>query len=223
MKKIILFLAFASAIFSPLSAADFFSTEPAKSTLAFSARLGVNTSNSTIHRPDIIDDMESWGAGFTGGMAVDIMFRDWFAIQPAIFYESRSHRYTYILHQNINSTDGIAIGHTLDYTFNIPVLFSARFNISHNLRWSLDFGPYFTFGIGKHDKGEFMQGETFYRYNDGYYKSRRRTTAGLKMGTGIQFNSHYYFGVHYLAGTTNVYKDYGGRAKAWTFTLGYDF
>lgn len=223
MKKLILPLVAAAFMSSTISAADFISTQPVSSPLSFGARLGVNTSNATIDHRYVDEDMESWGTGFTAGFTVDIRFREWFAIQPGFFYESRSNKYTYIWKYDINNPPAVAVGHALNYNFNIPVLFSARFNLSNQLRWSVDFGPYFAFGIGKHDKIEYQVGDAYYKYNDGYYKNRKRFSSGIKFGTGLQFREHYYFGVHYLAGMTDVYKDYGGLAKAWSFTLGYDF
>ena len=205
------------------SAADFLPTEPAEKTLGIGVRAGFNTANSTIGSKYTAEKIEGWGTGFDAGIVVDIQFREWFAIQPGIFYESRSNKYTYIWHNGIAQASGLAIGHSLDYSINIPVLFSARFNITDNLQWSVDIGPYFSFGIGKHDKGEYAEGTVSYNYDNGYYKHRNRFQSGLKFGTGLEFMKHYYIGVHYMAGMRDVYKDYGGRNKAWSFMLGYNF
>jgi len=165
----------------------------------------------------------SWGTGFDAGVVADIAFRDFIAIQPGIFYESRSSSYTYIW-SHADAVRDVVVGHTLNYAFQIPVLASVRFNLSDNVRWSVDFGPTFSFGIGKHDEGRYFLPQE-YNFSEGYYKNRNRFEVGLKIGTGLNVRDHYYVGIHYIAGLRDVFKadGLGGRNKAWTFTLGYDF
>lgn len=97
-------------------------------------------------------------------------------------------------------------------------------NPAEGLRWSFDFGPCFTFGLGGSDKGTYEIGGESRHYSDGYFDNRHKFDFSLKMGTGIQVLDHYYLGVHYEAGCTKVWKhSLAGRNKAWTFTIGYDF
>ena len=56
---------------------------------------------------------------------------------------------------------------------------------------------------------------------------------GLKIGTAVDISRHLYFGIHYEAGMVSAYRneslgngllqEYGGRTKAWNFTLGWNF
>lgn len=217
--KSLIILAAATVSAFPLTAADFLSTDKPDNTFVPGVRIGINTANATIDPDYFSNSLSAWGTGFDLGVVMDIYFRDWISVQPGIFYESRSNKYVYEqLNQDI---DYLYNGHTLDYSIKVPIVASAHFNITDRLRWNVDFGPYVSVGIGKHDEGTLRSGDIILPYSNGFYKNRNRWTVGMKMGTGITFMNHYYFGVHYLAGISDVYKDYGGRSKAWTFTIGY--
>ena len=66
-------------------------------------------------------------------------------------------------------------------------------------------------------------GDQEVKYHDGYFDNRKKNVWGLKFGTGIEYDNHYYLGIHYMAGFGDPWKyaDVSGRNKAWTFTLGY--
>lgn len=233
MKKGIIALTMLALATQGAAAADFFSTDQPDEILTFGMRVGVNTANATLGKTDkqLQWNHNGWGAGFTGGIVANINFRDWITIQPGFFYDTRSNNYAYVWDNLIETAQGpatakyTAVGHTLNYNFTIPVMVCANFNVTNDLKWSLEFGPYLQFGIGKHDEGEVIKGNLAFSYSDGYYKERHRTQFGMKMGTGLLINNHYYAGIHYLAGCTSVYKTSGlsGRTKEWTFTVGYNF
>lgn len=187
------------------------------------ARLGMNMSNVSASGTQFDINHDSWGSGFEAGLVADIAFRDWFAIQPGLFYQSRSNSYTHVL--GAGAAQNINIGHTLYYSFNIPVMFSARFNVTDRIRWNVEAGPYLSLGLGHNDTGITVTHLAEERYDNGYFDHHRRNQWGLKAGTGIEFNGHYLIGVHYMAGFGNAWDldGYNGHNKAWTFTLGYNF
>ena len=222
MKKLFLAIACLVAAAS-LQAADFFSTAAPSKYFGVGVRIGFNTSNSTMGKGPDLWNHSSWGTGFNAGVVADICIRDFIAIQPGFFYQSRSNSYTYIWSHSA-MPDEVVVGHTLNYTFQVPVVASVRFNVTDNVRWRVDFGPTFSFGLGKSDKGKsFLPAES--NFDDGYYDNRHKFEVGLKMGTGLNIFKHYYVGVHYVAGLRDVYKvkGFGGRNKTWSFVLGYDF
>ena len=108
-------------------------------------------------------------------------------------------------------------GHTLSRSFQVPVMGIFKINPMENLVWSIEFGPYFNFGLSGSDKGTQEIGTALREYSDGYFDT------GFKMGTGLQVFDHYYLGIHYEAGACKVWKHYNGHNKAWSFTLGYNF
>lgn len=202
---------------------DFIDTSMPDKLITYGVRVGLNTSNQT--SPSKSVNLDSWGTGFDAGVVVDLNFRDFFAIQPGFFFESRSHNYSYVDNAD-RLLDVSEYGHTRSYWFNIPLLASFRINPANSLKVSIDAGPQFGFGIGGSDKGTF-ENETGLTipYDDGYFDIRKKFVLSFKMGAGIRYADHYYFGIHYQAGTGDVYKNgiEGGNHKAWTFTLGYDF
>lgn len=205
------------------NAAEFFDTSAPDRTFALGARIGMNMANNSIGGNNFIWNHDSWGTGFDMGVVADINIRDFLTIQPGFFYQSRSNSYTYI--RGFSTQQEVNVGHTLNYAFNIPILVSVRFNVTDNVRWSLDLGPYFTLGLGKSDNGIHVIPEPSTKFSDGYYSIRHRGQWGFKMGTGLNIRDHYYVGIHYMAGVSNIYKseNMSGHAKAWMFTLGYDF
>ena len=232
MKKLIIASILALSGIASSQAADFFDTSRPDNLFNLGVRVGMNTATRNI-KNDVFDvwNSNTWGTGFDAGIVADINFRDYISIQPGIFYESRSNKYTYI-YTNAVSQDGPTyvsqFGKDRSYTLQIPILCSIHFNLCDNIRWNVEAGPYFHIFLKNKVEGDLVYP---------VYKAQNATPTGLsavkpssfdfgiKLGTSIKFLDHYLVGVHYLAGCLHPWKDgaIGGRNKAWTFTLGYDF
>lgn len=225
MKRVFTFIILSIACLAASNTvkAQFLDTSKPDDFFRLGLRAGMNMSNVSAGGTQFDINHDSWGSGFEGGIVADIAFRDWFAIQPGFFYQSRSNSYTHVL--GLGASQEINIGHTLYYTFYIPVMFSARFNVTDRIRWSVEAGPYLSLGLGHNDTGITVTPLTEERYDHGYFDNHKRNQWGLKTGTGIEFNDHYYIGLHYMAGFGNAWKldGFNGHNKAWTFTLGYNF
>ncbi|MBD5358792.1 MAG: PorT family protein [Bacteroides sp.] len=212
-------------------AVEFLSTEPADNLFNLGVRIGVNASNKTFPSEKFTAwNVNSWGSGFEAGVVADINIRQYLSIQPGIFFESRSGNYSYS--ENYINKDNEAdyftqLGHLRTYNFTIPVLASIKLNIANNLQWLLEAGPYLQFKLHASDsnKIQVIDQPTPTSPLKVEYAKNRFADWGLKIGTGIRFDTHYSFAIHYLAGANNVWKSpvEGGKNKAWTFTLGYDF
>ncbi|MDE7115827.1 MAG: PorT family protein, partial [Muribaculaceae bacterium] len=185
--------------------------------------------------------VQGWGTGFDLGVVADINIRDYLSIQPGAFFESRSNTYTFInTVPAAGSADNVYLmtqaGTFNSYALTIPIVGSMRFNITDDIRWSVDFGPYVSFMFGSKLKDKVNHNSID---NNGIPTSGVRFSQkvapvdfGFKLGTGLQVLDHYYIGAHYMAGATGAWKDikadgikysFGGRTKAWVFTLGYNF
>lgn len=213
---------------SSAGAQNFFDTSAPDKFINFGVRLGINTSNQTSPSYGKISNLDSWGTGFDAGAVVDINFRDFLSVQPGFFFESRSHNYSYISEALTGGSipDVANYGHTRSTWFKIPLLASVKFNPASNLRWALEAGPVFGFGLGGSDKSHFFSPDYGWtRFKTGYFDNRKKWSFGWKLGTTLRYAGHYLLGIHYEAGTSDVYKSdiVGGRHKAWVFTLGYDF
>lgn len=240
-KTIILATCALAAIAQNAEAQKFFDTGAPEKLVAFGARIGVNSSNATVN-DDVFNlwNKNSWGTGFDLGVVADINIRNYIAIQPGIFFQSRSGDYTYVSRYWVpvadengvlsnQAEDVFQYGHSRNYNIYIPIMASVRFNIGSKVRWEVDLGPYFNFKL--HSTG---QGATYYLKYEGIDEvatlhevpiERKNFDFGFKIGTGFTFFRHYYLGVHYLAGGLDVWKNQGlgGRNKAWSFTAGYNF
>lgn len=229
MKRLILgvlglYLAFAA------SAADFFSDEPSPKFFTFGARIGLNTSNRTVADkscPGYYHN-ESWGTGFDLGVVANLNFRDFISLQPGFFFESRSG--SFVLMDKASDGFGLA-GKRRSYNFTVPVIAVFGFNVTDDLRWTVEVGPYVSFLLDSEMKNVHSLNEATAAVPL-YAKKPASADFGFKMGTGLKLLSHYYIGAHYMAGCTDAWKNgaegimsknFGGVTKAWVFTLGYDF
>ena len=259
MKKIIL-SALLLGMGENMLAAEFFSTEKTENLCNFGVRLGINTSNRTIGNQVMNGfsfgeqssySRQGWGTGFDLGVVADINIRDYLSIQPGLFYESRSNSYTFISSQPITTDNNILFnqaGIFNSYQLTIPLLASFHFNISDDLRWNVEVGPYVSFVLHSKLKNKVLTNsaiisdnlpsDIYWGLNAGelYGEFRQKAKTGefgLKFGTGFTLFKKYNCGIHYMAATTSAWKDnkmdnaykitYGGHAKSWVFTLGYNF
>ena len=238
MKKGILALAIACISGFELPAADFFSTEHCENLFDLGVRVGLNTSNRTINSKALSGyNYQGWGLGFTAGVVADINVREYLAIQPGVFFESRSGHCSFV-NEGVNISNGQTVylsqeAHRRSYNPTVPVLASFRFNITDNLRWKVEAGPYFGFLLSSDLKNKSLVATDPAASDLAFTQKPASFDFGFKLGTGLQFSDHYYFGIHYEAGAIDAYKDlkladgvkqsFGGKTKAWTFTIGYDF
>lgn len=237
MKKILLAAAL-SLTAAGASASDFFSTGHCDDLFSFGARIGVNTSNRTLKSSAFPDcyHHESWGTGFDIGFVAGINIRDYLAIQPGIFFESRGGNYL-LMGSGADSAlpdDGSLIaqaGKRRSYNLTVPVMAVFRFNLSDGIRWNVEAGPYVAFVLDSKltNKSMIVSGTA----EDPMFRQKPAgVDFGFKIGSGLQVLDHYYIGAHYMAGCVGAWKDktvgnvtktYGGLTKGWVFTLGYDF
>lgn len=219
------------------SAMDFFSSDAPDQLFNFGVRMGINTSNSTVSDKVVAGyNVNGWGTGFDIGAVCDINFRDYLSLQPGFFYQSRSNNFSYTFPGAEASGETFyltQLGHFRSYHFNIPVLASVHFNITKDIRWDMDFGPYLSFCLGssRNNKSLLSTGD-FGDVLVPFSSKPKSVDFGFKMGTGLRILRNYYVGIHYMAGALGAWKDMkyenfkmgcGGRNKAWTFTLGYYF
>lgn len=219
-------LAIAILILIPAAAnAAFMDTNLPEKPFNIGARLGMNWANNSISSKlaNTTWDTSSWGTGFEMGVIADLVMRDWIAIQPGLFYQSRSHTYSLVC----DNANDIYLMHNLSYTLQIPVLCSARFNVTENIRWIAECGPYMSVFMGHQDSGMTISIDPEMGEAPADLTSRRNSVlVGVKVGTGILVRDHYWIGVHYQGGFNNLYKSkapIGSHAKTWSLTVGYNF
>lgn len=221
----------ALAAIMPCMAQEFFSTDEPEKLFNVGARIGLNTSNRTVS--DAVANMwnqNAWGIGFDAGVVADLNIKNFISIQPGFFYESRSGSFAY---QGSAYTEAgehfvkTQLGKGREYLFTIPILASFHFNITDDLRWNVDAGPYFQFKLKSTFDHKFEYPEPTSTGGIQYFGGVKTAKAdvGLKIGTGLDIFKDYYIGVHFLAGFCHPWNPgkLGGHNKAWMFTIGYNF
>lgn len=232
MKKILAVTLCVLSAFSVYST-DFFSTEKCDEFFTFGARMGINTTNRTLNKKSFSNSYvhESWGTGFDLGVVANLNFRDYLTIQPGLFYESRSGRYDIMGTQEVTGAEIAQAGKRNSYNFTIPVMAVIGFNVTDDIRWNIEAGPYVAFVLNSKLKNDkfVINGITDEPLFD---QKAASVDFGFKMGIGVKVLEHYYCGVHYLAGCLPAWKDrkigvfrqeFGGVTKGWMFSIGYDF
>lgn len=234
-------IALAFGTLFPASASDFFNSGNPANLFNLGVRLGVNTSNKNIDNM-VFDtwNTNSWGTGVDVGVVADINFKDFISVQPGIFFESRSGKYSYVSQAKVVSVPAeggdtehsiqylTQFGNMRSYNFIIPIMGCVHFNLSNDIRWNVEFGPYFQIVLKNNIKGNVKY--PLYSGADPMPISYAEVVPtkfdfGLKFGTSLKVLDHYVVGVHYEAGCLKPWTNsqLGGRRKAWVFSLGYDF
>lgn len=235
MKKIIftLIAILAAGFTSQIKAQEFFDTSEVSKLFTFGARLGFNTSNRSFPSGNYINYTKtSWGLGFNVGVVANMNFKEYLSLQPGFFFQSRNSSLVNIVdyypkgevmtyprtHYEVNDIHS--------YYFTIPVMAIVKFNIAERIKWNVEAGPYFQFSLketGSNNIQMLSLNDLTLSY-DQYLAEHKKTDVGIKLGTALTFYSHYYVGVHYMAGILNAWKvPAGGKNKCWEFTLGYEF
>lgn len=231
----------ALAAFAPAFASDFLDTGVPDKAISFGVRFGLNSTGQSTSLKGYSDNVShNRGTGFIIGGVVDLNIRQFFSVQPGFFFENRSYDYTVVRYDQAQQSLQNDLGHTRSNSFTLPVLASFKFQLSHTVRWNVDIGPYFGFGLGGSDDREIIglkvasnpsevsKYEHFVVDGDYYGNGQwrhRKFDWGVKIGTGLRLSDHYVFNVYYMGGLKNV-SDYGAwsmKSRSWNFSIGYDF
>lgn len=111
------------------------------------------------------------------------------------------------------------------YTVNIPVFVSFRFNVDRSVRWSVDAGMYYAYGLGGRQKQRIYRADVnamdelvpqLVDVSTDYYHSRatfingfNRGDLGFHLATYINFGPHLVVGAKYQIGVKNISRNIG--------------
>lgn len=241
MKKLVLALALLAGAVSA-QAADFVDTSKPKDIINFGLRFGITSSSLSADLPGTATDYAfSWRRGFATGAVVDVNIRDFFSIRPAIYFENRSYDYTMVDNEPDSRALSVSLGHTRRNALSVPVLASFHFNISNAVRWDVETGPYFTFGLGsgkdhvnavsvsapEGTQGSYTNISAHRDYYGDQAWQHRSFDLGWQIGTGIEVLRHYVFNISYQHSLRNATDHdnigYSMKNKGWPFAVGYVF
>lgn len=182
--------------------------------VSFGVRAGLNVANAG----GDFKDNEYFGEdydfkskiGFHVGVIADIELSQSFYLQPGLYFSTKGLK----VEDKENDADySEKMNYNLNY-LELPILASYRFNISDNIKWHINAGPYFALGVGGKMKVTATEDgkTTEEKYdafgtedeNDEHIKGGlKRFDAGLSFGTGISI-SKIYIGVKYDLGLANI-------------------
>lgn len=234
MKKFLLLAVFAAGVV--------FCTNAQDKKVSWGVRAGMNLSNigdkytGEIEPGTSKSDYESdfkTRVGFNVGVVMDWNISRHFAIQPGLYFTTRGGK----LDQDY---EGYKYNEKWRASYlQLPVLASYRFNLSDNVKWHINAGPYIACGLGgkvkweetydgETEKGDYKIFKTIDEDSDENGGGIRRFDAGLSFGTGISINK-VYIGVSYDMGLANILNDkqwgkyYKAKNRNFAITLGYNF
>lgn len=181
---------------------SFFSTEKAETGVQFGIRAGLNFSNiSQKYEGDNVLSTFDSRTSFHVGVIADIPLMESLYIQTGLYLQNKGSK---------NESDGEKQTVSPMY-LEVPVLASYRYNFSDAAQLQVNFGPYLAYGIGGKWKEEYQHGDYTEEYDffgDGEDNAGfSRFDCGLQVGAGITLAKHYYIGVAYEFGLTNISPD----------------
>src|SRR5574344_2244478 len=153
VKKILISLFILGIMIPSVKAADFLDTSAPRRQITVGVRAGINTSSQGINFEKIFSNIKSantdWRAGFDVGAVVNLGIKNYFTLQPGFFFVNKSYNSNLVKLGTTNVTLTMLSNqfeHSRFYYFQVPILASFRFNLTNDLKWLVDFGPYIALG-----------------------------------------------------------------------------
>lgn len=184
----------ASAQRASSSSSSFFSVERSDNPITFGVTAGLNIANMSFKQSGLSISPDS-RTGFNVGLTVDIPLLESIYVKSGLLYTAKGCKF---------EDDGYDVEYTPAY-LEIPILASYRYDFSDVTQLEFNVGPYLAYGIGgkakyKDDEYDDEDEEDFF----GDDSQTKRFDAGLQIGAGITVGTHYYLGVSYQWGLSNV-------------------
>lgn len=227
----------------------FFDTSRPDKVITFGLRAGMNSSgvatNYMSKQPELIQSNFYWHSGVQAGAVADLNIRKFLAVGVGFFWERHGYDASMMAATAEEDYMGSQFTRVRYNDVHIPVLLSWRFNILPQAAWSVDFGPYFSYGVSGTKKADSyiafgeedgqlvfdhnIDNQKYFEANTRDFLAVNRLDIGMKIGTGLTFFNHYTIGVYYQRSVKNNAKNYEGGADyrlrncSWSVNLGYNF
>ncbi len=184
------------------------------------------TQNYNKEFTEITEFTASTGAGFGAGAGAVFGLRGWLGLGTEANILFGHNKLNMAVSNDLTSVSNIFIRNRYVYA-NFPVYMSFRFNIFQGLRWNVDAGIYYSYGLGGKQKQTIYNstvnamGQLVPRVetaNPGYFNndqtfinSYRRSDIGLHLTTSLLFGRHFSVGVRSQIGFKNISYNSGLR------------
>lgn len=226
-----------------------FDTEPSQKLLNIGVRASLTSSNVSPNYNEIFSDVWSttgdWEYGFNVGVVANLNIKNYFAIQPGIFFSNKCYDTKISTASMVTNYGSNVERHSRFYYLQIPVMASFKMNIIKGVELLMEAGPYFALGLGGNINVKQISYSTIilgntqnieeYKlpyFGKGTMKNiqMKKGDWGVKMGVGFRFAHKYALAAYYLAGCENIAHQNRGyeskataRNKEWNLSIGYDF
>ena len=136
----------------------FFDTSRPDKVIALGLRAGMNSSgvatNYMDKQPELIQSNFYWHSGVQVGAIADLSIRKFLAIEVGLFWERHGYDAAMMAATAEEDYMGSQFTRVRYNDIHIPVLMSWRFNILPQAVWSVDLGPYFSYGLSGTKKAD---------------------------------------------------------------------
>ena len=197
MKKIMLIIAVVALSISASAQTKYWDSSRPEHRFTFGVRAGINTSKQYAINDQ--SDHEN-RLGFHAGLTADINIVRSFSVNTGVMYIQKGWKTDYSDNRgSVEKKDNAAY-------LEIPVLASYRVNLSDQVQFQLNIGPYFAFGVS------------------GKQKVTNTFPNGIVLGAAATYK-HCYIGISYERGLTNVSNvaESNFQNGCIALTLGYNF
>lgn len=160
------------------------------------------------------------GVSYGLGAAATFVFRDYFGLGTEInFIANHNRADIFTSNFTVQSASNLYLRNTY-YNINVPIFLTWRFNIADGVRWNVDFGGYYAYGICGTQKqalyrslvnelGQLVYQEEHFKpdffNSDGTFQNRfRRGDLGVHVATGLTFHRHFFLGARAQFGLKNI-------------------
>lgn len=160
------------------------------------------------------------GISYGLGAGAVLPFRDYFGIGTEInFVMNHNRADIFTSNFTIQSASNLYLRNSY-YGINVPVYLTWRFNIGEGVRWNVDFGGYYSYGLGGsqkqalyrslvNDLGQLVYQEEhfkpdFYNSDATFQNSFHRADLGLHLATGLTFHRHFFLAARAQFGLKNI-------------------
>lgn len=154
-----------------------------------------------------------------GGRAV-FGLREYLGLGTAIDFTVTNYDTDMLIYGQAES-DGISAAYidNVIYRVTVPVFVSLRFNVDRSVRWNIDAGLYYSYGLGGRQKQKIFRGEInamgelvterenlttdYYHSGDTFINVYNRGDIGVHLGTSLNFGPHLLVGGQLQYGLKN--------------------
>lgn len=170
--------------------------------------------------PEIRQANSNMGVAYGAGAGVTLLIREYFGFGTELDIVA-NHQNTNVFTSNaeLSSASNIYMRNSYVYC-NIPVFVSWRFNVATTVRWILDTGLFYSYGLSGNQRQTIYRatlnalGQMVYNINefktdffrsiDTFQNAFHRSDIGIYLGSSLVFNDHFVIGARARFGLRNM-------------------